>query len=632
MSNLVRMVFVGVSLGAALSLAAAPAFAFDFGQLWPFGGGEARVSNAAEVTPVAGEVRYATQIQVDKAELEQVIADASLLVGDQGEAPEDSVSLLTRAQVDQKRIVAALYGEAHYGAVLTILIDGVPLDQVPLDINLQGKVAQVTIQVDAGSQFVFSAPDVRVNDQPLVVADYGLRAGETAKSDAILSAQNAIMTEWREKGYAFAEVVDRTIEADHSVNQLDVLLRIETGQLAHIGDVRVSGAKDMREDTIIEIADLPRGEIYRPQTIKRATRDLQELGVFNSVVIKRERRADRPDLVDLVIEVSERKPRTIGVGATIGNTDGLGVEGFWVHRNLFGGAEKVRVEGSVNRIGQGGLDKMDFHTALVYFKPNAFGPKTSFEGKISFDIENPKAFTKRGGKIETSLSHQINDDLSVRGGLTGEYAVLTVDGVTTNQSIISAPFELTYDTRDNSLNPTEGFFAVAYAEPTYAIANQAQFIKTSVKASTYYAFDDEAKLVLAGRVAAGSIIGADLADVPVDRRFFAGGAGSIRGYAFQAAGPRTLSGNPSGGLSFLETSVEARYRVTEQIGVVGFVDMGGAFTSSVPGQGGDLYTGVGVGVRYLTPLGPIRADLAIPLKNISGEPNYGLYLGIGQAF
>lgn len=613
-------------------MAAAPAVAFDFGQLWPFGGGEARVSDAAQVTPVPGEVRYATRIVVNNTDLEQVIANASLLVSDQSVPPEDGVSLLTRARVDQKRVVAALYGEAYYGAVLSILIDGVPLDQVPLDINLQGKVAQVTIQVDAGSQFVFASPNVRVNGQPLVVADYGLLAGDVAKSDVILNAQNAILTEWREKGYAFAEVTDRTIEADHSVNRLEVSLQIETGQLAHIGDVRVSGEQDMRAQTILEVADLPRDEVYRPQITKRATRKLQELGVFNSVVIKRERRADRPDLVDLVIEVSERKPRTIGVGATIGNTDGLGVEGFWVHRNLFGGAEKVRVEGSVNRIGQGGLDKLDFHTALVYFKPNAFGPRTSFEGKISFDIENPQAFTKRGGKIETSLSHQINDDLSVRGGVAGEYAVLTVDGVTTNQSIISTPFELIYDTRDDALNPTKGFFAVAYAEPTYAFSSGAQFVKTSVKASTYYAFDDEAKFVLAGRVAAGSIVGADLADVPVDRRFFAGGAGSIRGYAFQAAGPRNGAGKPTGGLSFLETSVEARYKITDQIGVVGFVDMGGAFTSNVPLQGGDLYTGAGVGVRYLTPFGPIRADLAIPLKNISGEPNFGLYLGIGQAF
>lgn len=632
MSNLVRKGFAGISVVALLSMAAAPASAFSLSQLWPFGGGEARITSAANLEPVAGEVRYATQIQVDNADLEQVIANASLLVSDQAEAPEDSVSLLTRARVDQKRIVAAMYGEAYYGAVLKILINGTPLDQVPLDVNLEGKATQVTIQVEAGPQFVFAAPDVRTNGQPLVVADYGLRAGDVAKSDVILEAQNAILSEWRDKGYAFAEVVDRTIEADHRTNQLDVTLRIETGQLAHIGNVRVSGAKDVREQTIIEIADLPRGEIYRPQITKRATRNLQELGVFNSVVIKRERRADRPDLVDLNIEVSERKPRTIGVGATIGNTDGLGVEGFWVHRNLFGGAEKVRVEGSVNRIGQGGLDQLDFHTALVYFKPNAFGPKTSFEGKISFDIENPKAFTKRGGKIEANLTHDITDELSVRGGLTGEYAVLTVDGVTTIQSIVSAPFELTYDTRDDALNPTEGIFAVAYAEPTYAFDSGAQFVKTSVKASTYYAFDDEAKLVLAGRAAAGSIIGADLADVPVDRRFFAGGAGSIRGYAFQAAGPRTGAGVPTGGLSYFETSAEVRYKATEQIGVVGFVDMGGAFTSNIPGQGGDIYTGVGVGVRYLTPLGPIRADLAIPLKNISGEPNYGLYLGIGQAF
>lgn len=632
MSNLVRFGFAGISVAALLSVSAASAHAFSLSQLWPFGGGDARVTDAANLSPAAGEVRYATQIQVDHADLEQVIADASLLVSDQANLPEDSVGLLTRARVDQKRIVAALYGEAHYGALLKILINGTPLDQVPLDANFEGKANQVVIQVEAGPQFVFSQPNVRLNGRPQQLAATGLRAGDVAKSSVILAAQNELLSEWRDKGYAFVEVVDRSIEADHRTTQLDVTLKIETGQLAHVGAVRVSGAQDMREQTILDIADLPRGEIYRPELIKRATRNLQELGVFNSVVIKRERRADRPDLVDLNIEVSERKPRTIGVGATIGNMDGLGVEGFWVHRNLFGGAEKLRVEGSVNRIGQGGLDQLDFHTALVYFKPNAFGPKTSFESKASFDIENSKAFTKRGGKIEASLKHDITDEWSVRGGIAGEYAVLTIDGVTTNQSIVSAPFELTYDTRDNKLNPTKGLFAVAYAEPTYAIDRGAQFVKSSVKASTYYAFDDEAKFILAGRVAAGSIIGADLADVPVDRRFFAGGAGSIRGYGFQAAGPRTGTGMPTGGLSFFETSAEIRYQATAQIGLVGFVDMGGAFTSNIPGQGGEIYTGVGVGVRYHTPLGPIRADVAIPLKDIPGEPKYGLYLGIGQAF
>ena len=166
----------------------------------------------------------------------------------------------------------------------------------------------------------------------------------------------------------------------------------------------------------------------------------------------------------------------------------------------------------------------------------------------------------------------------------------------------------------------------------YDTLNNVAFFKTQAAFSAYRALNESGSFVLAGRVAAGTIVGADLTQVPADRRFYAGGGGSIRGYAYQAAGPRDKLNEPTGGLSKVEASIEARLKITESFGLAAFMDSGAAFTSSMPGQGGLWYTGVGAGVRYLTPVGPLRLDVAVPLKRISGEPSFGVYIGLGQAF
>src|SRR6185437_6562626 len=149
--------------------------------------------------------------------------------------------------------------------------------------------------------------------------------------------------------------------------------------------------------------------------------------------------------------------------------------------------------------------------------------------------------------------------------------------------------------------------------------------------SAYQALDSSAKFIAAGRVAVGSIVGASLQDVPADRRFYAGGGGSVRGYAYQGIGPKAADGQPIGGLSWFETSVEMRYRVTDTIGIVPFVDAGTVSTKQFP-DFADVKVGAGVGLRYITPFGPLRVDAAVPLNRGPGDPRFGIYAGIGQAF
>ena len=137
--------------------------------------------------------------------------------------------------------------------------------------------------------------------------------------------------------------------------------------------------------------------------------------------------------------------------------------------------------------------------------------------------------------------------------------------------------------------------------------------------------------MLAGRTAVGTIVGANLNAIPADRRFYAGGGGSVRGFEYQALGPLSATGRPTGGLSLFEASLEARIQVTETVGIVPFIDAGSIANSRSP-DFSDIRYGAGVGVRYQTPFGPLRVDVGVPLNRRANEDRWGIYAGIGQAF
>ena len=150
--------------------------------------------------------------------------------------------------------------------------------------------------------------------------------------------------------------------------------------------------------------------------------------------------------------------------------------------------------------------------------------------------------------------------------------------------------------------------------------------------SAYVPFDKDRNYVLAGQLQFGAAFGPSLEDFPANERFYAGGGGSIRGYGYQSVSPRTKDGDIVGGLSLLVASLEMRARVTEQIGIVPFVDVGSAFDASWPDFDPPVKVGAGLGLRYYTPIGPIRADVAVPLQAESGDAALAVYVGLGESF
>ena len=120
--------------------------------------------------------------------------------------------------------------------------------------------------------------------------------------------------------------------------------------------------------------------------------------------------------------------------------------------------------------------------------------------------------------------------------------------------------------------------------------------------------------------------------MPADLRFYAGGGGSVRGFGYQLAGQLDDDHNPLGGRSLLELSGEVRLRLTETIGAVAFVDAGSDFSSTVPDLSETLRVGAGPGLRYFSPIGPVRLDIGFPVNRRPSDDAFQLYVSLGQAF
>ncbi len=192
------------------------------------------------------------------------------------------------------------------------------------------------------------------------------------------------------------------------------------------------------------------------------------------------------------------------------------------------------------------------------------------------------------------------------------------------------PTNLVYDGSDDLLNPTRGFRLGGRLSPEVSLQGSVfGYARTQIDASAYQSVTP--KVVLAGRVRLGTILGAPRDAIAPSRRFYAGGGASVRGYGFQSIGPRDPNNDPIGGRSLTEFSIEARVRAFGNFGIVPFFDGGNIYTSPMP-KLSDFRYGAGLGVRYYSNFGPIRVDVGTPINPQPGDSRVAVYVSLGQAF
>ncbi|KQW56130.1 autotransporter assembly complex family protein [Ensifer sp. Root127] len=570
----------------------------------------------------------------DDKELKEALENSSQLVQGQEKPVSGNLGLAIRARDDRDRLLAALYEKARYGGTVAIQINGQDIDSLPPDPSFpDGKAIPVTVRVTPGPVFSLGSVKFEGDAAGLNPADYDLALGTRADSTRIITAGEKVVNDLREQGRPLAKLTERSVVADHADSTVDVVISAESGPVAPVGEVSVSGTKTVDPGFVRDYSRLNEGRPYSPEDIRKASERLRQLGVFSSVTIKEANTLSPDGSIPMKIEVSEGKHKYFGFGAQVSTTDGLGLSGYWGHRNLFGRAESLRVEGSIDRIGETQeLDKLDYSAGILFAKPGAFGPASTFTASLKANIQDPDAYRAKILTGAAGATFELSPTDTFSGG--GELSWANIDDAFGSNSYLTAaiPLEYVRDTRDDKLNATEGYRALVNAKPSYEIKGQTFFSSFEAAASGYQALGDEKRFVLAGRIGAGVLVGGDgLADIPANRRFYLGGGGSVRGYSYQEISPRNSNNDETGGRSYVNTSVEARIAITDTIGIVPFIDAGTVSASTTP-DFSDIRAGAGIGLRYQTPFGPIRLDVAMPLNKYPGGTSYGIYAGIGQSF
>lgn len=631
----------------------APALALDlFGWF--------RGSADAPAPPSMEALSYSLEYSISggSSDLEQVLKDASTLQSLQADPPPDAAALVSRAEADLPRLIDALWGAGYYNARVSINVAGVPLALQAPRTDAAVRVASgyraralvpVQIVADPGPQFVLrnvSIRDARTGGSftpaelpPRIVK---IQPGDPARSADILAAEARIVDHFRAQSRPFAKVPDREPVVYHPSQVMDITLGVDPGPRAGIGAIAVQGTENVDPAVVRSFIYTEPGDPYSPAMLASMRRSIAQIEALSSVRIREGETLDAYGNLPLFVEVTERQPRIIGASIQYSTTDGPALRAYWAHRNLFGGAERLRLEGNLfyltedggqpNREDDPRWEDLGGRLRASFLKPALGGSRNDLLAEALVERDRTEGYTSRLVNGTAGIRHRFSETFSIQGGVEYERGQTTDVLGQIDYQLVGLPVSLSYDSTDNALNPTEGVRLLASVTP------YPEFLGSSVPitvargtASAYYSLDDEARYVLAGRLGLGSIVGADLEEIPANRRFFAGGGGSVRGFGYRTLGP-TFLGEPIGGRSLLEASVEARIKVTDTIGIVPFVDAGTAFASSYPDFDERVRFSAGLGLRYYTGIGPIRLDVAVPLNRQRGDDTFGIYVGIGQAF
>ena len=585
-------------------------------------------SCAAVLLALAGPALADVTLELTGADsaLEDDLRAASRLIDIETPANQPAQDVIAAARADYARLLAVLYEAGYFGPDVSIRLDGREADGIS-PFRAPGAIRDAAITVTAGRSFRLGVAEIGPT-APRTELPEGFAAGAPAGTAVLRQAAEAAIAEWRNEGHATASVADQRITARHDAAELDARITLAPGPVASFGALTPRGQERMRAAAIARIAGLPVGERFDPETLDRVAARLRDSGAFTSVGLVEQPLA--PDArLPIRADLVEAPLRRLGFGAEIESSGGATLSAYWLHRNLFGGAERLRFDTEIGGIGaeDGGIDA----TASVrYTIPAVPTPDTRLGFGATLEHLDDDSYALDRIELSVGLDHWFSDRLTGALALDLSHAEITDRFSRRNVTMLSLPAGLTWDNRDDDFDATEGAYASAELAP-FAIADDGAGARLTFDARGYLSFGESDATTLAARLQLGTVDGGDTTRLPPDWLFFSGGAGTVRGQSYQSLGAMQ-GATPTGGRSFAGASLEWRQDLFGAFGAVAFADIGQIGAEALWQGSSDWHAGAGLGLRYDTPVGPIRLDIATPVSGTGSSGDLYLYIGIGQAF
>lgn len=563
--------------------------------------------------------------------LKRKLRAASLLRQTAKEEAPTAQDFFAAALADYRRLTEVLYANGYYSGLIQIRVNGQEAALIPVTTPPQ-EIRSLAISVQPGKPFRFGTariaplpPDADVTGR--------FRSGRRARADSVIRAARDAQNAWRDAGHAKVRIANQDLNADHARQRLDAVITLAPGPTVTFGRLLPDGKKRVRGGRIQEIAGLPSGTVFTPAEVDKAATRLRRSGAFRSVSLREAEALRDGDVLDIEASLVDATPRRFGAGVEIATETGLQLSGFWMHRNLLGGAERLRIEGMVRDIGTD-TERLDYSVGARLDRPASFGPDTT--AFLSFDIssEQEPLFDLDLLDLGFGASRQLRDDLKAEVELSFSRAQADTALGAIRFTLASIALSAEWDRRDNALNPTTGHFLRGSLTPYLGLDGTESGAQTTLDGRIYRPVLSD-RLIAAARLQFGAVAGSSIAGTQPNLLFQSGGGGSVRGQAFQSLGVGS-GDDRTGGRSFLGLSAELRGKINTKFSLVGFADAGYIGSESVVDGSGDWHAGAGLGLRYDTVVGPIRLDVATPIRNSRNDGGSGdrvqLYVGIGQAF
>ncbi len=573
--------------------------------------------------------------------LDDAVSGSSVLLSLRENAPVGPFALVARAQQDAGRFKTALDSFGYYKGTVKITIAGHPVDDPTLPDLLDRAPADPPVPVEVtlvpGPLFHLGKVAVDGTVPPAAREKLDLETGQPAVATDVLAARSRLLDALRDDGYAMAKVSEPDAVLRERKETLDVGFTVDTGPRVDLGPIKVEGLHEVNESFVRNRLLIHEGEQFSPVTIEKARQDLANQGVFASVRAVPASSLDAQGELPITFVVAERKRHVVTFGAAYSTDLGAALTATWSDRNLFGNAEQLNITAGTQ--GGGSARKQPGYNAQIEFiKPDFLTRDQQLRAAVNAVKQSLQAYDQKAVGADIGVNRKFSDHWNGGIGLSFVQERITQEGVGRDYTLFGIPLTVRYDDSDSLFEPTKGVRANVTVTPTQSLGKQnATFVVAQAQASTYLdlnTFDltDPGRSIFAFRGLVGSALGASQFELPADRRFYAGGSATVRGYRFQSVGPHfPVSGNPEGGTSVLAGTVEYRQRILDSFGAAVFMDAGQVTADGPPG-GGTWRVGAGFGARYFTPIGPIRADIAFPLSTQKNSDSMEFYIGIGEAF